>query len=768
MEKKMNLNLLTLVVLVTLPTCFAYNATIGWQTFNKGPPLVIANGGTSGLYPDQTLRAYRDAANSTSSPLALLCDLMISKDNFGICRPGFFLEMSTNTTSYPATAKRSTYSGYGQNLTGYFANDFTLAELLTVTGMRTSNARPPIFTQETLAAPENVSQIAAEFGVATWINVEFPEFFQEYPAPNSLLSYLTSFLKTNKVQYLSVTNSSILKLIAPTNGTRLVLKLLDYDGLVDPLFQNLTDIATYAQGVLVPNSYVIPKNFTGYGVYEGQATTAVQDAHKAGLEIFVYGFANDRQPYIYNYSKDPVLEVLSYVGDSFTADGIVTDFPNTAATAIHCYPDGFDKPSTIQASTPKLTNPIIIAEDGASGDLPGSTMAAYLKAIDDGADYIECKVQITSDGVPICRDGENLLNNTNIGSSQAKLEKYYTAYPDFGYGVFSFDVPSTEIQNLRGIISRPNNSTSRDPANDGKESILTLKEFLNLSKIYTNTGLYVNVQNAYKVYRLKNLDMVSAVATALAVADLTNAGDKVLLASEDTSALNAFQEVIPNVRLVYVIANNEMDYSVPREVLKEIKKYADTVHIYRSFIDRIDPYTYFVNKMTSVVQEAKALNMTVFYASISNEYLNLAFDYRADPHLKMYYLLQELQSNGKSLLDGFLTVYPATVYNFLNNNYCYRTLGGATNRSMSGRNDPIYRVYPDATAIWYIPPAFPVLNVTQGPVSYGNVVNATPPAPPPKPSSSPSLGSNLPFTLLASAVLIFILNFTLQQVIIDG
>lgn len=164
--------------------------------------------------------------------------------------------------------------------------------------------------------------------------LQFPEFFQEYPAPNSLLSYLTSFLKTNKVQYLSVTNSSILKLIAPTNGTRLVLKLLDYDGLVDPLFQNLTDIATYAQGVLVPNSYVIPKNFTGYGVYEGQATTAVQDAHKAGLEIFVYGFANDRQPYIYNYSKDPVLEVLSYVGDSFTADGIVTDFPNTAATAI--------------------------------------------------------------------------------------------------------------------------------------------------------------------------------------------------------------------------------------------------------------------------------------------------------------------------------------------------------------------------------------------------------------------------------------------------
>lgn len=63
----------------------------------------------------------------------------------------------------------------------------------------------------------------------------------------------------------------------------------------------------------------------------------------------------------------------------------------------------------------KLMNLIIIVEDGVSGDFFGSIMVVYLKVIDDGVDYIECKVQIISDGVFICCDGENFLNNINIG-----------------------------------------------------------------------------------------------------------------------------------------------------------------------------------------------------------------------------------------------------------------------------------------------------------------------------------------------------------------
>ena len=41
--------------------------------------------------------------------------------------------------------------------------------------------------------------------------------------------------------------------------------------------------------------------------------------------------------------------------------------------------------------------PLIISHNGASGDYPGCTDIAYQAAIRDGADYIDCSVQITKD-----------------------------------------------------------------------------------------------------------------------------------------------------------------------------------------------------------------------------------------------------------------------------------------------------------------------------------------------------------------------------------
>jgi glycerophosphoryl diester phosphodiesterase len=60
----------------------------------------------------------------------------------------------------------------------------------------------------------------------------------------------------------------------------------------------------------------------------------VQDAHKAGLEIYASDFANDRI-IPYNYSYDPLQEYLSFVSNGdFAVDGVLTEFPITASEAI--------------------------------------------------------------------------------------------------------------------------------------------------------------------------------------------------------------------------------------------------------------------------------------------------------------------------------------------------------------------------------------------------------------------------------------------------
>ena len=98
-------------------------------------PLVIANGGSSGIYPDQTDPAYYDAANSTAFPLAFLCDLQLTKDNLGVCRTGWNLSQSTNLTNILTnTSTMSTYVIQGVAETAYFSVDFNLTQLNQTTG----------------------------------------------------------------------------------------------------------------------------------------------------------------------------------------------------------------------------------------------------------------------------------------------------------------------------------------------------------------------------------------------------------------------------------------------------------------------------------------------------------------------------------------------------------------------------------------------------------------------------------------------------------
>ena len=99
-------------------------------------PIVIANGGSSGIYPDQTYTAYNDAVNSTALPLGLLCDLQLTKDNQGICRQGWNLSETTNITIILTnTSVQSTYVIQGQSLTGYFSVDYTSKQLQNLTGV---------------------------------------------------------------------------------------------------------------------------------------------------------------------------------------------------------------------------------------------------------------------------------------------------------------------------------------------------------------------------------------------------------------------------------------------------------------------------------------------------------------------------------------------------------------------------------------------------------------------------------------------------------
>lgn len=89
--------------------------------------------------------------------------------------------------------------------------------------------------------------------------------------------------------------------------------------------------------------------------------------------------------------------------------------------------------------------PLVVSHNGASGDYPDCTDLAYQSAINDGADIIDCRVQVTSDLVLMCMSSTNLLDTTNVQrttfSSLTSIVPEIQSQP----GIFTFNLTWADI-----------------------------------------------------------------------------------------------------------------------------------------------------------------------------------------------------------------------------------------------------------------------------------------------------------------------------------
>lgn len=76
--------------------------------------------------------------------------------------------------------------------------------------------------------------------------------------------------------------------------------------------------------------------------------------------------------------------------------------------------------------------PLIIAHRGSSRDLPEHTLKAYLRAIDEGADVLECDVRLTADSHLVCVHDRKVDRTSNGKGLVSTLELATLAGLDFG------------------------------------------------------------------------------------------------------------------------------------------------------------------------------------------------------------------------------------------------------------------------------------------------------------------------------------------------
>ncbi|MCF3137574.1 glycerophosphodiester phosphodiesterase [Streptomyces olivochromogenes] len=112
----------------------------------------------------------------------------------------------------------------------------------------------------------------------------------------------------------------------------------------------------------------------------------------------------------------------------------------------------------------------VVAHRGASEDAPEHTLAAYRKAIEDGADALECDVRLTADGHLVCVHDRRVNRTSNGRGAVSALELAELTALDFSAW--------KRRETWRGRDEEPD--WLHRPEDHGDTSVLTLERLMEL------------------------------------------------------------------------------------------------------------------------------------------------------------------------------------------------------------------------------------------------------------------------------------------------
>lgn len=133
-----------------------------------------------------------------------------------------------------------------------------------------------------------------------------------------------------------------------------------------------------------------------------------------------------------------------------------------------------------QPLAPRLdpkTAPTLYAHRGASASYPEHTLAAYAKAIADGADFVEPDLVCTKDGVLLARHENAITDTTDVATrpefARRKARKTIDGQAHEGWFVSDFTL--AELKTLRAVERLP---AMRGVGHDGAFQLVSLEEMI--------------------------------------------------------------------------------------------------------------------------------------------------------------------------------------------------------------------------------------------------------------------------------------------------
>jgi glycerophosphoryl diester phosphodiesterase len=327
-------------------------------------PTVIGHRGASGYRPEHTFGSYQLALD-LGADVVEAGDLVPTRDGHLVCRHEPEIGGTTDVSAHPEFAGRKTTKTLdGVPTTGWFTEDFTLAELKTLRAVERIPANRPHNTlyngrweiptfEEVLRWQDEQTR---RRGKQVWIYPEtkHPTYFRALglgleERVAKLLRKYGKDKKDSPVILQSFEPSSIQRLDKLVGNPLVVLlsaantRPWDFVAAGDPRTvadlvtpAGLKWIASYAQGIGPTLDLVIPKDAAGNLT---TPTTLVADAHRAGLVLHPYTMRNENPFLPANFRQGTAADAY---GDPFGAfkvyfetgiDGVFSDNADTAVLA---------------------------------------------------------------------------------------------------------------------------------------------------------------------------------------------------------------------------------------------------------------------------------------------------------------------------------------------------------------------------------------------------------------------------------------------------
>jgi glycerophosphoryl diester phosphodiesterase len=294
-------------------------------------PLIIAHRGASGYRPEHTLEAYRLAVEMGADFIEP--DLVSTKDGVLIARHENEIGGTTDVADRFPGRKRTT-SVDGQSITGWFTEDFTLAEIKTLRARERLAFRSHAYDgQFQIPTFDEVVELAQKLGasrgrpVGIYPETKHPTHFRNIhlPLEEPLIASLQKhgWNRRDAPVFIQSFEQANLRELRQKTEVRLI-QLMSGAAMVDG--EGLKKIGEYADGIGPEKRLVVPVNPDGS---LGTPTDLVARAHAAGLVVHIWTIRVDKEFLPAGYQGHPEAEFEQF--RQLGVDGVFTDFPDVAA-----------------------------------------------------------------------------------------------------------------------------------------------------------------------------------------------------------------------------------------------------------------------------------------------------------------------------------------------------------------------------------------------------------------------------------------------------